>query len=109
MKVAVVGDEHLVWGFQLSGVHTARIVQNAVEAEEACRRYIRDPGIGIIILLERFAEEIKPFLAGIRKDKRVYPVIVVISGERTGERRSLLIEDDLMRMVGMDRIGVEKT
>jgi vacuolar-type H+-ATPase subunit F/Vma7 len=109
MKIAVVGDEHLVWGFLLSGVHVASIVKNAVEAEEACRRCLRDPGIGVIILLERFAEEIKPFLAGIRRDKRVYPVIVVISGERAGAEKSLLIEDDLMRMVGMDRIGVGKT
>jgi len=108
MKIAVVGDCHLVWGFQLSGVHAATIVNNPVEAEEACRRYIRDPEIGIIILLERFAAETRPFLAGIRRDKRVYPVIVVISGQGTAGEMPLTIEDDLMRMVGMDRIGVEK-
>ncbi|KQC03818.1 MAG: hypothetical protein APR55_06740 [Methanolinea sp. SDB] len=107
MKIAVVGDEHLVWGFQLAGVHAACIVNTPAEAEEACKRFASDPGIGIIILLERFAAEIGPFLAGIRRERRVYPVIVVLSGAGTGDGTAPIIEDDLMRMVGMDRIGVD--
>jgi len=107
MKIAVVGDEHLVWGFQLAGVHAACIVNTAAEAEEACKRFASDPGIGIIILLERFAAEIGPFLAGLRRERRVYPVIVVLSGAATRNEAAPIIEDDLMRMVGMDRIGVD--
>lgn len=107
MKIAVVGDEHLVWGFQLSGVHSARIVTNAVEAEEACSQYLRDPTIGIILLLQDFAVDMKAFLTGIKRDKRLYPVIILISGKRA-DGVPLLIEEDLMRMVGMDGVGVEK-
>ncbi|MFA7153792.1 MAG: V-type ATP synthase subunit F, partial [Methanoregulaceae archaeon] len=71
MKIVVVGDEHLVWGFQLAGVHAAYLAHTPAEAEEACKRFASDPAIGIIILLERFAAEIGPFLAGLRRERRV--------------------------------------
>ncbi len=107
MKIVVVGDEHLVWGFQLAGVHAAYLAHTPSEAEEACKRFASDPAIGITILLERFAAEIGPFLAGLRRERRVYPVIVVLSGAGTRDEAAPTIEDDLMRMVGMDRIGVD--
>ncbi|MFA7152816.1 MAG: V-type ATP synthase subunit F, partial [Methanoregulaceae archaeon] len=88
-------------------VHAAYLAHTPSEAEEACKRFASDPAIGIIILLERFAAEIGPFLAGLRRERRVYPVIVVLSGAGTRDEAAPTIEDDLMRMVGMDRIGVD--
>ncbi|HUU75532.1 MAG TPA: V-type ATP synthase subunit F [Methanoregulaceae archaeon] len=105
MKLAVIGNVSLVRGFLLAGVHKARVAHTIDEAEDALKQYFHDPEIGIIILLDRFAEDLKSLLIMMRKERRVYPVIIVVSGDGTGKKAVPLFEDELMKMVGIQMVG----
>lgn len=101
MKIAVVGDERLVWGFSLAGVKEGVISGTPQGAEEAISRLMGDPGIGIILLPLALADTIRPFLTRARLERRLYPLIVELGEDGEGARGSSRAEHEILRMAGM--------
>lgn len=58
MKSVVIGDEFTVAGFGLVGVHGLH-VSTGQEAQRALEEALRTPDLGLIIITERLAEEIR--------------------------------------------------
>lgn len=82
MQVAVIGDLELVSTLRLAGVRKTRSVQgesHAVEdIREALKEYMSDPEVGVVMLLEEFAELARDTVSQYRQSKNVLPVIVEV-------------------------------
>ena len=78
MKFFCVGDEDTVRGFRLAGVEGDAVATTA-EAEAAVRRAAESPGVGVLILTDAVAEDIRPLVDEIRIE-RGEPLIVEIPG-----------------------------
>ncbi len=102
MKVAVIGDMNMVMGFALTGVKKARITETPGEAEEALKQFIDDAEVGIIILLDRLAEEIRSFVTSIQERKTVYPIIIEMPGKDGPTKREDPINKLIRKAVGID-------
>lgn len=98
MKIAVLGDERMVWGFSLAGLKESVITGSAHEAEETISRWIRDPRIGIILISLALADLIRPFLTRVRSERRLYPLILELGGTAGSSSGA---EEELLRMAGM--------
>jgi len=98
MKIAVLGDERMVWGFSLAGLKESVITGSAHEAEETISRWARDPGIGIILIPLALADAIRPFLTRLRFERRLYPLILELGGT-AGVLSGT--EEEFLRMAGM--------
>lgn len=85
MKMAVLGDEEMVWGMMLAGIRNARIATGPDDTREILNEWIRTPDIGIILLARFAADQVRPFLATVRKSKRLYPLIIEIGDECRAE------------------------
>jgi len=81
MQVYVIGDESTVAGCGLAGVE-GESVETADEAREALKKAFASPDIGIIIITEKIAaqlrEEMEGFIYG-----RNFPLVIEIP-DRTG-------------------------
>lgn len=95
MKVAVIGDINMVIGFALAGVKKARIAETPEETEEALKRFIEDTEVGVIILLDRLAEEIRSFVTKIQKRETVYPILI----ETPGKGGAIKVEDPINKLI----------
>lgn len=78
MTFYCIADEDTVRGFRLAGVD-GEAVAGAVEAERAVRRAVEQPGIGILILTDVVASEIRPLVDALRVE-RARPLITEIPG-----------------------------
>lgn len=81
MQFYVIGDESTVMGFGLAGV-VGEAVETADEAREALKKAFASPDIGIIIITEKIAaelrEEMEDYVFG-----RSFPLVIEIP-DRTG-------------------------
>lgn len=100
MKVAVVGGERTVWGFALAGVKETRVASGADEAEAAITGWTKDPGIGVVLVESAIADTIRPYLARVRKEKKLYPLVIELEMPGT-ELSRIGVEEELLRAVGM--------
>jgi len=86
MQVAVIGDVELVSALRLAGVRKTRAIQEerhaAEEITKALQEYMNDPEVGVVMLLEEFAEIIADAVAQYRQNKNVLPVIVEVPSKR---------------------------
>ena len=78
MKFHCIADEDTVRGFRLAGIEGVS-VDTAAEAEQAVRRAAENPDIGILILTDLVAAEIRPLVDDIRVN-RSRPLITEIPG-----------------------------
>lgn len=78
MKFHCIADEDTVRGFRLAGIEGVA-VDTAAEAEQAVRRAAGNPDIGILILTDLVAAEIRPLVDDIRVN-RSRPLITEIPG-----------------------------
>lgn len=85
MKMAVLGDEEMVWGMMLAGIRNARITKGPDDTREALNEWLKSPEIGVILLAGYAADQVRPFLSAVRKSKRLYPLIIEIRDESRGE------------------------
>lgn len=85
MKVAVLGDEELVWGMMLAGIRNARITKGPDDTREVLNEWLRSPEIGVILLAAYAADQVRPFLSAVRKSKKLYPLIIEIRDENRVE------------------------
>lgn len=82
LGIAAIGDKELIGGLRLAGVSKYRIVQDdrstAEEARKAFSEFIADADVGIVAILEDYAEHVRDLITRVRQDKRVTPVIIEI-------------------------------
>ncbi|MCD5412822.1 MAG: V-type ATP synthase subunit F [Dehalococcoidia bacterium] len=82
LTIAVVGDEDLVNGMRLVGISRYCLIEGNSDVRTDVRRglteLVRDPEIGIIIILEEYTEHADDLIAGVRGEKSMTPVIVEV-------------------------------
>ncbi len=78
MKYFVIGDEDAVLGFGLAGVEGLK-AENPAEAEYAFKAALKDSSVGIIIIEDRIADMIRPFVNRYVFTEQ-FPLIVEVPG-----------------------------
>lgn len=85
-EIAAIGDRGLVSVLRLAGVKKTCVIsedRNVVEAiEKALNEWLSDPAVGVIILLEEFAEAARDSISRYRRSKRALPVIVPVPSKK---------------------------
>ena len=76
MKFFLIGDQETVLGFSLAGVE-GEVAQSKAEILTILRQIKHRSDIGIIIITERLAERVRPFLKSMLLSK-VGPLILEI-------------------------------
>jgi vacuolar-type H+-ATPase subunit F/Vma7 len=80
--IAVIGDEDLVNGMRLAGLSRYFLIAGNGDVTANVRRVLAelvgDPEIGIIVILEEYAEHARDLIARVRGEKRMTPVIVEV-------------------------------
>ena len=89
LDIAVIGDEDLVNGLRLAGVHCYRMITGdydiGEEVRQALTEVIDEPDIGIIVILEDYMRYIEDLVAQV-KEKRVSPPIIIEVPSKYGTR-----------------------
>jgi V/A-type H+-transporting ATPase subunit F len=80
MKIGVVGDFDTVTGFRLAGVKETYDVEEAGAAMEALKKLMKED-IGVIIITERLADQIRDETAELIEGKTL-PIIVEIPDKK---------------------------
>lgn len=82
LEVAVIGDQELVSMLRLAGIRKTRAIlgerNTAEEVRSTLQEYVSDPDVGVVILLEEFADIAGDMVARIRQSKSVLPVVVEV-------------------------------
>ncbi len=86
MEIAVIGDLELVSALRLAGLRKTHAIQEERHAEEnirkALKEYMSDPGVGVVVILEEYAEMVNDTVSEYRQSKSVLPVIVQVPSKR---------------------------
>lgn len=104
MKVVVVGKKDMAVGFSLAGVNEVYTPEDDHEAKKLMEKLIGSSDVGVILLSESIAEEIREHLQQRKKRKEdVYPIIVEIPDkEGPIEGKEDPLQDKIKRAVGID-------
>ncbi len=82
LSIAIIGDQDLVNGMRLAGINRYHIINNNQNAREEVRSEVRglmaNPEIGVIVILEDYAEYITDMVKKLREEKKVTPVVVAV-------------------------------
>ena len=82
LDIAVIGDEELVNALRLAGVSKHYVISSNTSAHENVRKalteLIAEPDIGIVIILEDYAQYVEDLVAQIRKKRALAPVIIEV-------------------------------
>ncbi len=82
LSIAIIGDQDLVNGLRMAGINRYHIISNLDTARDEIRNevsaLISDPEIGVIVILEDYAEYISDMVKKLRDEKKVTPVIVSV-------------------------------
>lgn len=81
MQFFVIGDESTVTGFGLAGVE-GEVVETADEAREALAKAFASPDVGIIIVTEKIAAQLRAEME-VYVFGRTFPLVIEIP-DRTG-------------------------
>lgn len=106
MKFYCIADEDTVRGFRLAGV-PGRAVANAQEAAEALDAAAARADLGIIIMTDVVAAEIRARVDHIRAEQ-AQPLIVEVPGPEGPMPGRKTLRDFVQEAVGI-RIGQEET
>lgn len=106
MKLYCIADEDTVRGFRLAGV-AGEAVTTAAEAEVAVRRMAEVADLGILILSDVVAAEIRPLVDQIRME-REKPLIAEIPGPDGPMKGRKTLRQFVQEAVGI-RVGMEET
>lgn len=77
MKISVLGDTTTVTGFRLAGIRDAYEISSPKEAASLLRELVGDKEMGLVIVTERIADEIRAEMDRITEG-RITPLIVEI-------------------------------
>ncbi|MFH0964155.1 MAG: V-type ATP synthase subunit F [Planctomycetota bacterium] len=94
MRIVVIADEDTALGFRFAGAE-GRVVESPSEALAALKEVSRLPDVGIVVLTERIARELRSEIDRVRYEARV-PLVLEIPGPEgpLPDRRTML---DLIR------------
>ena len=80
LDVAVIGDEELVNAMRLAGVSKYHAIKGDHDVREDVRKALTDllasPDVGIVVILEDYAQHVEDLITQVRKKKTTTPVIV---------------------------------
>jgi V/A-type H+-transporting ATPase subunit F len=100
-KIAIIGDTDTVVGFRLAGILKSNTPSDATSARRTLLEFSGDPDVSIVIITERYAEEIRETIE--EQSQRPYPVIVEIPDKRG----HLAEKESPLRRLVKRAIGVE--
>jgi V/A-type H+-transporting ATPase subunit F len=102
MKISVVGDFDTITGFRLAGIKDAYEVEEPAEAVETLKKLVKDEEIGLVIITERLADEIRKETEAIFEG-RITPLMVEIP-DKGGpiEKKVDPIKELIRRAVGVE-------
>lgn len=82
LDITVIGDEELVNALRLTGIGRHYTIKSNHDAAENVRKalteLLAEPDIGIVIILEDYAQYVEDLTIRIRKQKSTLPVIVEV-------------------------------
>lgn len=99
MKFFLIGDEYTVLGYKLVGIPSV-VANNAQEATDALNMATKDSNIGIILITQRIASEIRSLVDTVRLEMST-PIVLEIP-DRQGpmeDRESAL--SVVQRLIGI--------
>jgi len=86
MEIAVIGDLELVSALRLAGLRKTYAIQSERHAAEDIRKALSecmsDPEVGVVVMLEEYAEMAGNAVSQYRQGKSVLPVIVEVPSKR---------------------------
>ena len=75
MEVVVIGEKNTITGFSLAGIKRTYLPD---DGKENLKSLLADGNIGLLILTERFAADVRRDIEDHQSSKRVTPIIVEI-------------------------------
>lgn len=82
LDIAAIGDEELISALRLAGVSRYYTIRGNHDAREDTRKalteLLSEPDVGIVIILEDYAQYVEDLVSQIRKKKGTTPVIVEV-------------------------------
>jgi vacuolar-type H+-ATPase subunit F/Vma7 len=82
LDITVIGDEELVNAMRLTGISRHYTIKSNHDAAENVRKalteLLSEPNVGIVIILEDYAQYVEDLITRIRKQKGTLPVIVEV-------------------------------
>jgi len=106
MKFFCVADEDTVRGFRLAGVD-GQAVATAGEADQAIRRAAQRPDLGILILTDAVAADVRELVDDVRMN-RDRPLIVEVPGPQGPMPGRKTLRQLVQEAVGI-RLGQEES
>ena len=101
MKIVVVGDTDTAVGLKLAGVSDAYMVNDKQEAESIIKKLSQTEDVGLIVITEKIANQIRPVIRKILEQD--LPILVEIPDKYvpvSGETD--IIRDLIRKAVGID-------
>jgi V/A-type H+-transporting ATPase subunit F len=102
MKVAVVGDEDFVIGFQLGGVKLGYACTTGEEAIQNVEKVRGMDDIAVLIIQRKFADEIRGYINEWKLKKGIYPVILELPGYGDEGEYEDPMREVIRRAIGID-------
>jgi vacuolar-type H+-ATPase subunit F/Vma7 len=82
LDIAVIGDEELVNALRLAGISKHYTINGDHDVRDNVRKalteLLAEPDVGLVIILEDYAEYVEDLVAQVKKGKRTTPVIVQV-------------------------------
>lgn len=82
LDIAVIGDEELVNALRLAGISNYHTIRGDHDVGEDVRKALTEllgqTDVGIVIMLEDYAQHVEDVLSRVRKGKRMMPVIIEV-------------------------------
>lgn len=101
-EIAVVGDEDTVAGFRLAGLARVLVHRNAAQTEGFIREMMMQD-VGVIVITDRVAAQIRGLLDRLRREKgRVKTILVEIPDKRGPVESEDGLQKMIRRVVGTD-------
>ena len=82
LDIAVIGDEELVSALRLAGISNYYMIKGDHDVRENVRKalteLLSEPDVGIVIMLEDYAQYVEDVVAQVRKGKVMTPVVIEV-------------------------------
>lgn len=86
LDIVVIGDEELVSALRLAGVSRYYTMKGdhdiRADVRKALTELLAEPDVGIVIMLEDYAQYVEDLVTQVRKKKGTTPVIVEVPSKR---------------------------
>jgi vacuolar-type H+-ATPase subunit F/Vma7 len=82
LDIAAIGDEELVNALRLAGISKHYMIKGDQDVPENVRKalteLLAEPDVGIVVMLEDYAQHVEDLVAHVRKGRGITPVIVEV-------------------------------